>query len=158
IPAPLPGTARKLLDNAQGPRWSADGRHLAFMRPGSTSGDELWIADADGSNAHQVVKPVGGRHLHWPAWSSDGQYVYFIYSPNSFNDQPAEIFRVPSAGGPIQRVVATTRRAVFPAPLLDGIIYAADAAGADLGLWWRRNSGGESLPVTAGIGEYADVQ
>ena len=160
IPAPLPGVPRKLLESAGGARWSPDGRKLAFVHPGSTSGDALEIANADGTDAREVVPLLGGRHLHWPAWSHDGRYLYFIYTGSSFNEQPSEVFRVASTGGPIERVIATTRRALFPYPLPNGsgIVYAADPSSAELGLWWTPQSPGEPRRLTTGVGEYAEVR
>ena len=48
------------------PRWSPDGRRLAFVRDG-----EIWIVESDGSRLTRVVaKPAGGRA---PRWSPDGR-------------------------------------------------------------------------------------
>ena len=58
--------------------------------------------------------------MHWPAWSSDG-YIYFSYGHANFNAEPTEIYRVKARGGDIEPVVRTPRRALFPAPLPDGI-------------------------------------
>ncbi len=157
IPGPLPGAPHKLLDGGLSVRWSPDGRQIAFIRAGAAAGDELFVADADVTNRRAVVKAHGGMHLHWPAWSHDG-YIYFIYTLEGYNAEPAEIYRVSGRGGDIEPVVRTLRRAVFPLPVSDGtgLIYSANPTAADLSLWWRSATGGEPRRLTTGVGEFAE--
>jgi len=75
IPVPLGGTPRRLLEARQGMRWSPDGKRIAFIKPGGSYGDSLYIAGADGQHEREVVKHEGARHVHWPRWSRDGRYV-----------------------------------------------------------------------------------
>jgi Tol biopolymer transport system component len=130
---------------------------MTFIRGGATAGDALFVADADGTNRREIVHAHAGSHLHWPAWSPDG-YIYFIYTLALVNAEPSEIYRVHSQGGPIEPVVSTPRRAVFPLPTPDGagLIYAANPTAADLSLYWRPILGGEPQRLTTGIGEYSE--
>ena len=74
---------------AANPAWSPDGRRIAFVRDRTMggqllSGAELYVADADGSNA--VRRAVG---FHSPAWSPDGRRMAVtagdcIYSCETF--------------------------------------------------------------------------
>jgi eukaryotic-like serine/threonine-protein kinase len=155
IPAPLGGQARILVREGRSVRWSPDGRRIAYVRPGAFRGDALCVADADGSNAKEVLKPRGGVHAHWPAWSRDGRFLYFIYGIGYANEEPSEIARVPAEGGEPELVVRTSRRAVFPAPLSGGLVYSANPDSADLALWWRPLSGGRPVRLTTGVGDYA---
>jgi serine/threonine protein kinase/Tol biopolymer transport system component len=157
IPAPLPGVARKLIQDGLAVRFSLDGRQMTFVRPGATAGDALFVADADGTNRREIVPAHAGSHVHWPAWSRDG-YIYFIYTLALVNAEPSEIYRVHSQGGRIEPVISTSRRAVFPLPTPDGtgLIYAANPTAADLSLYWRPINGGEAQRLTTGIGEYAE--
>ncbi|HEX7948754.1 MAG TPA: S9 family peptidase [Candidatus Limnocylindrales bacterium] len=53
------------------PRWSPDGRRLAYVRD-----DEVWVMETDGSRLTRVVaKPGGGRQARW---SPDGRRLAFI--------------------------------------------------------------------------------
>src|SRR6185295_3772306 len=65
VPAPLPGVPHKLLDDGfLGMRWALDGRHITFIRAGSSAGDALWIADADGANRRELIQARDGIHIH----------------------------------------------------------------------------------------------
>jgi serine/threonine protein kinase/Tol biopolymer transport system component len=160
IPAPLGGVARKLVANGRAIRWSPDARKITYVVAGGSGGDALWVADADGANPREIAPRRGGIHKHWPAWSRDGRYIYFNNSISTSNVEPAEIYRVPTAGGRIEPVVMTSRRAVFPAftPDAKGLIYAANPDTADLSLWWKPLDRAEAKAerLTTGVGEYAE--
>ncbi len=157
IPAPLGGTPRKFVETAGALRWSPDGTRIVYVRPGETRGDAIVVADANGGSSRELVSARGGWHTHWPAWSSDGKFVYFFQTIATWNGEPSEIFRVPASGGEPQIVVRTTRRALFPLPTADGgLFYAANPNGVDLDLWWRPSNNNEPRRITTGVGEYAE--
>ena len=73
---PLPsGSARRLgniiLDEDRG-KFSADGKRLVYGR-----GSDLWIANADGSNATRLFTAMAGGQPKNPAFSPDGKRVRF---------------------------------------------------------------------------------
>ena len=149
IPAPAGGQALKLLTGPPGHAWSPDGKRLVAMQPGSVRGDELIVADAEGDNKRVIVPLSGGRHAHWPAWSRDGAFIYFVCTFMGSHEEPTELCRVPSDGtGPIEVVVTTERRAMNAAPAPDGsVLFSANPKSLDAGLWWKPKSGGD--PVAA---------
>jgi serine/threonine protein kinase len=158
IPAPLPGPPRALFEagyQAQGMRWSPDGKRMAFIRPGGTAGDAIWMADGDGTNRRELVKVSGGAHMHWAAWSHDGFIYYMRPATTGFNLDQTEIYRVAASGGSPERVVTTLTRAMFPVPLPGGLIYSSDSTSVDLGISWRPLRGIERW-LTFGLGEYAE--
>lgn len=62
------------------PRFSPDGSRLVFWRltnhpVGSTSVDELWIVDADGTDLHQLTDALAGSMF--AQWSPDGSRLLF---------------------------------------------------------------------------------
>jgi len=54
-------------------RWSPDGKRIAYINDAG-GGDNVWVMNADGSDAHAVTKE-DFRLLWTPVWSPDGQYI-----------------------------------------------------------------------------------
>jgi len=75
--------------NAWNPVWSPDGARLAYThlvlgdRPPVDVPDEadIWIADADGSDAHALVEGPGWQWI--PHWSPDGVWVVYTDEPEA---------------------------------------------------------------------------
>jgi Tol biopolymer transport system component len=65
-PRPFPG-GDVLASEA---RWSPDGKRVAYVADG-----QLWVADADGSNAHQLTRLNGGAS--GPVWSPLSDRIAF---------------------------------------------------------------------------------
>ncbi len=55
------------------PTYSPDGRRIAFVSDRSGS-DQLWVANADGSNAVRLSNIPSGT-LPYPVWTPDGEYI-----------------------------------------------------------------------------------
>ncbi len=159
LPAPLGGFPRRLLQGMQGAQWSPDGQSLACILPGSSLGDALIVAGADGSNPKQLVRAENGVHIHWPTWAADGRSIYFIRTYQPWNIEQSEIYRVALGGGSPEPVVRSIRRAVYPVPLPGGdLIFSANPDSVDLGLWWQSAGGGDARRLSAGLGEYAEAR
>ena len=159
IGAPLGGTSRKLIAGGVGARWSPDGKRLVYVTAGGSAGDALMVSDASGANARTLVPVSGGVHMHWPAWSADDEYIYVIRGISTQNLEPSEIYRVSVASGQLERVVATSRRAVYPFPAIDGsgLLYSANPVSSELALWWMP-LGRNPMRVTTGVGEYSEAR
>jgi TolB protein len=61
-------------DGAYDPDWSPDGRRLAYTARRAGRHD-VWICQADGSNAYQVTTAGTCRA---PAWSPDGAWLTYL--------------------------------------------------------------------------------
>ncbi len=55
------------------PKFSPDGSQIAFISDAG-GGDNVWVANADGSNARALTEEKGNL-FHNPAWSPDGNWV-----------------------------------------------------------------------------------
>ncbi len=56
------------------PRWSPDGRYLAFISNRSGS-NQIWLLPLEGGEARQLTRIKGG--VSNPVWSPDGKYLAF---------------------------------------------------------------------------------
>ncbi|HEV7242523.1 MAG TPA: LpqB family beta-propeller domain-containing protein [Thermoanaerobaculia bacterium] len=76
IPA-VGGEARKILDDVASADFSRDGTRIAFLRNASGAArTDVWVADADGSNARLLAATdVGAAH---PRWSPDGKQIAIV--------------------------------------------------------------------------------
>ncbi|MGH7639241.1 MAG: TolB family protein, partial [Gemmatimonadaceae bacterium] len=76
------GKATRITDglpfDAQ-PRWSPDGKKIAYVTDKDGS-DDVWVIDADGKNPKQVTR---SDRVQWlsPEWTPDGRYI--VVSRNS---------------------------------------------------------------------------
>jgi len=67
------GTPRQIskdTKSSSAPRWSPDGKRLAY-----TNGGQIWTMDADGGDRKQVTKISSGAGN--PVWSPDGKLIAF---------------------------------------------------------------------------------
>ena len=70
------GTPRRVADGLayeHQPRWSPDGRRIAFTSDRG-GGDNIWVMNADGGDKRQVTKEEF-RLLNQPSWSPDGRFI-----------------------------------------------------------------------------------
>lgn len=65
------GTARDAY-----PRWSPDGRYLAFLSDRAGDKRQLYVIPADGGEAHRLTDMAGG--VTALAWSPDGSHIAFL--------------------------------------------------------------------------------
>ena len=79
-----------------GPAYSPDGKHLAyFTNLKGTENESIWLADADGSNAVQLVQDA--RINVFPDWTPDGTNL--VYRAESLIAGKSEVRSVPITGG-----------------------------------------------------------
>ena len=69
------GQPRPFLGDIVNPAWSSDGTRMVYHTAGS--GDPMFLADGTGNNRRQILAAEPGVHHHYPAWSPDGQWIYF---------------------------------------------------------------------------------
>jgi eukaryotic-like serine/threonine-protein kinase len=95
LPVPA-GTPRRLADIAgHDGAWSPDGQRLIY-----THGNDLYVAGADGANAHKFVTAPASPFL--PRWSPDGKVIRFTVSETINSDS---IWEVSENGTNLHRIL-----------------------------------------------------
>ena len=147
---PLGGLARRILEFGDAPRFSADGKRLVFTR-----GMAIWIANSDGSDAHEVS---GALKSPWtvdssPALSPDAQTIAFFH-PADRAPVFGDVWVIPAAGGQARQLTFDTSEGGWPTWTPDGasIVFPSARAGG-LTLWRVPAVGGTPTPLTTGAGE-----
>lgn len=91
----------KITDSAfaANPRWSPNGRKIAFDGSG-----KIFIVDADGSDQKLVVDGTTGSLAGVPSWSPDGTKLAFFNTPGEPGISTAEVWTMSSDGSARQRL------------------------------------------------------
>ena len=102
--------------------WSRDGSRVVYHTPGP--GDPTFVKEAgQQSPARQIFAAAAGLHAHFPLWSRDGAFIYFVQGtlPDSM-----DVWRIRSTGGPAERITYHNARVSHPV-LLNGrtLMYLA---------------------------------
>ena len=146
-----PPQARKLAASSReqfSPSISPDGSKIAFESTQSGV-REIWVADADGSNAQKVTdfrNPVTGT----PRWSPDGKLIAF----DSRVGGEANLYVVDPSGGVPHKLSIDRRDNSMPSWSKDGAwIYFADAR--DSSVWKVPTNGGHAVHIAEGAASVA---
>jgi Tol biopolymer transport system component len=78
--------------------WSGDGTRLAYHTPGP--GDPLFVRGVN-QDAKQIYSAPPGLHAHFPVWSPDQAYLYFVQG--SLPDR-MDVWRISPGGGTPERI------------------------------------------------------
>jgi Tol biopolymer transport system component len=106
--------------NAYHPDWSPRGAQIAFDA-GTGGGNEIWVVDADGTNAEAVVPrsidcAISCGDVALPAWSPDGSAIAFVRFQLGPTGLEASVIEV-------QDLASRDRRVLFAAPSKTALNY-----------------------------------
>ena len=91
----LGGPARRFLDAAFSVAWSPDGARIVYA-VGGPGGDSLFVAESDGAGARPVLASKPDQHAHYPIWSPDRRYIYYVFG--GVRLMQADVWRVSVEG------------------------------------------------------------
>ena len=106
----LGGSPRVYLDGVAEYDWSDDAARLVYHTPGP--GDPMFVRDAAArSPARQIFSAPPGLHAHFPLWSPDGSFIYFVQgSPPDRMD----VWRLKPTGGAAERITNHGAAVTYP--------------------------------------------
>jgi dipeptidyl aminopeptidase/acylaminoacyl peptidase len=148
--------ARPVLTSTFGetePRWSPDGRRLAFCSARSGDRNEVWLAAADGSAPQQLTHGPGSSQGS-PAWSPDGKTIAFDSFDGKFQ---WHIWLIDADGGTPRQLTSHSGNQHVPAWSRDArwIYFSADEGGTQ-NIWRVPVKGGARQRITdSGSGKFA---
>jgi Tol biopolymer transport system component len=151
----LGGEPRPYLDGVAEFDWSEEGSRLVYHTPGP--GDPMFVKDsAQRTQGQQIFAASAGLHGHFPVWSPDGAFIYFVHG--SLPD-PMDIWRIRSTGGTAERVTHHNSRVSHPVLLNDRtLVYlATDRDGSGPWLYSLDVERGVAHRVSAGLERYTSV-
>jgi Tol biopolymer transport system component len=150
------GTARPFLaERTMHIAWSQDGSELVFHT--NEPGDPMFVADSKGSNPRQIFTLTAGGHNHFPIWSADAQWIYFV--SGVWDTREMDIWRIRLSGGTPERLTTENSDIRYLA-LLDErtIVYISpDQNGAGPWLWALDLQSRVSRRISSGLEVYSSV-
>ena len=128
----LGGEPLSYLENAAEFDWSKDGSSLVYHT--AAAGDPTLLRKAAGGAAdRQLFKAAAGLHAHFPVWSPDARFIYFVQAAIVEGDiRSGDIWRVKTGDGAAERITYHDSRVTHPVLLDDRtLLYlATDADGS----------------------------
>ena len=127
------------------PNLSPDGRRVAFESQRSGEGNEIWLAEADGSNPVQLTHGPGLLQ-GTPRWSPDGRRIAF---DSQGEDKHYDIWTIDVDGGSLRHLTQDPGDKVTPSWSADGrsIYFSSDREGS-FDIWRVASAGGPAERVT----------
>ena len=123
------------------PAYSPDGRRLAYLVQPQSATQDLWMMNADGSNATVIVSDRG--YANGPGWSHDSGSIWFSFAAAS----SFQVRRFQVSDGS-QQVVMETREYFTRAHLMPNERELIYDAGRPTNVWVRSLASGISRQLT----------
>jgi len=150
------GTPRPFLgDRVITVAWSPDGARMVYHT--RDDGDPMFIADRDGGNARRIFVDRPGVHNHYPVWSQDAQWVYFVRGV--WSADAMDLWRIPVSGGQPEQMTHHSTDVRDPVPIdARTVLYVAPAGdGSGPWLWALDVQRKSTRRVSFGLEKYTSI-
>jgi Tol biopolymer transport system component len=150
------GAPRNFLgEQAANLAWSPDGARIVYHN--FADGDPMFVADRTGANARRILADGPGIHNHFPTWSPDGRWIYFVHGTPATKEM--DLWRIGPAGGTPERLTERNTDVAYPTPVgARTVLYVArDADGSGPWLWAFDLKRKDSRRVSFGLEQYTSV-
>jgi Tol biopolymer transport system component len=151
------GTPRNFLgEETVNLAWSPDGERIVYHT--FVSGDPMFVADRSGANARLIFQERPGLHNHFPAWSPDGRWIYFVHGTPATKEM--DLWRIDPAGGKPERLTQRNTDVAYPTPVGSRTVFyvARDEDGSGPWLWLFDLKRRDSRRASVGLEQYTSVQ
>lgn len=137
------GAPRTLIPDANTPWFSNDGTRFFFYRGDPATRDaELWLANADGTDAHKLTD---APRTTWVEWSPEGDMLAL-----SNWDDPSAITMIQADGSgstPLETGLQRVERPIFRPPDGATLTFRGTANGTDWGLYQMHRDGSDLVKL-----------
>jgi eukaryotic-like serine/threonine-protein kinase len=141
-------SASSLMDRS--PVFSPDGRHIAFCSARSGETMRIWVAEADGSQAHELAPDMRSTQCP-PAWAPDGRTIAF-----GSGAQDGHIWTSDVEGGNLRQITTRPGNRRWHEWSRDGAqIYYGELGAMGWNIWRVPATGGRAEQVTHDGGDRA---
>jgi Tol biopolymer transport system component/predicted Ser/Thr protein kinase len=150
------GTLRNFLGGeAANLAWSPDGARIVYHTFGN--GDPIFVADRTGANARRISGDPPGVHNHFPTWSPDGRWIYFVHGTPATKEM--DLWRIDPGGGHPERLTQRNTDVAYPTPAGNRTVFyvARDGDGSGPWLWAFDLKRKDSQRVSFGLEQYTSV-
>jgi Tol biopolymer transport system component len=135
--------------------WSPDGNRLVYFT--ADGGDPMFVADRTGGSPRQIFISNPGIHNHFPVWSRDGQWIYFVRGFLTASEM--DLWRISPGGGEPERLTQhnTDVRDVAPLDVRTVVYVARDRDGSGPWLWALDVNSKTTQRISFGLEKYSSV-
>jgi Tol biopolymer transport system component len=151
------GTPRNFLgEETANLAWSPDGERIVYHTFGN--GDPMFVADRTGANALRIFGDQPGLHNHFPTWSPDGRWIYFVHGTPATKEM--DLWRIDPSGSNPERLTQSNTDVAYPTPVGNRTVFyvARDGDGSGPWLWAFDLKRKDSRRVSIGLEQYTSVQ
>jgi Tol biopolymer transport system component len=151
------GTLRNFLgEETANLAWSPDGERIVYHTFGK--GDPMFVADSTGANARRIFGDRPGLHNHFPTWSPDGRWIYFVHGTPATKEM--DLWRIDPNGGNPARLTQRNTDIAYPTPVGNRTLFyvARDGDGSGPWLWAFDLKSRDSRRASVGLEQYTSVQ